>query len=89
MESMLPALAGEEPGARRVQPRKQETMHRKSRRNFEIARILHLKSEIRNLKLDGEATSISVVQFEISDFGFEMQDSCDFKIPSLTGLPEP
>jgi len=64
-------------------------MHRKSRRNFEIAQILHLKSEIRNLKLDGEATSMSVVQFEISDFGFEMQDLCDFKIPSLTVLPGP
>jgi hypothetical protein len=39
---------------------------------FEIGRILHLKSEIRNLKLD--------VQFAISGLGFEMQDSSDFKI---------
>src|SRR5881296_1602184 len=44
--------------------------------NFEIGRILHLKSEIRDLKLDGQIP----VQLEISDFGFEMQDSSDFKI---------
>ena len=40
-------------------------------RRIEIGRILHLKSEIRNLKLDR-------VHFEISDFGFEMQDSSNF-----------
>jgi hypothetical protein len=40
------------------------------RGNFEIGRILHLKS--RNLKLDW-------VHFEISNFEFEMQDSSDFR----------
>jgi hypothetical protein len=48
--------------------------------NFEIGRVLHLKSEIRNLKLN-RATQTPAVQFEISDFGFEMQDSSNFKIP--------
>jgi hypothetical protein len=41
--------------------------------NCEIGRILHLKSEIRNIKLDS-------VQFKISDFGFEVQDSSNFTI---------
>ena len=72
-----------------------------TREEFEIGRILHLKSEIRNLKLDcigaerraadlvfGGTLTMQVgmhcpvrellpVQFEISDFGFEMQDSSD------------
>ena len=43
---------------------------------FEIGRILHLKSEIRNRKLNR-------VQSEILDFGFEMQDSSNFTIPPL------
>jgi len=43
---------------------------------IEIGRILHLKSEIRNIGLD-------LVQFAISDFGFEMQDSSNFKMSSL------
>ncbi|PYS39816.1 MAG: hypothetical protein DMG14_12690 [Acidobacteria bacterium] len=47
------------------------------RDNFEIGRILHLKSEIRNRKLD----CLMRVQSEISDFGFEMQDSSNFKSP--------
>jgi hypothetical protein len=38
--------------------------------NREIRRILHLKCEIRNGKLDGP----------IRDFGFEVQDSSDFTI---------
>ena len=46
--------------------------------NCEIGRILHLKSEIRDLKLD--RLSRAPVQFEISDFGFEMQDSSNFKM---------
>jgi len=50
-----------------------------ARRHFEIGRILQLKSEIRNLELDGMSLS-SQVQFHISDFGFELQDSSDFKI---------
>jgi hypothetical protein len=47
---------------------------------FEIGRILHLKSEIRNRKLDWLNCA---VQFDISDLGFEMQDSSDFKMSSL------
>jgi hypothetical protein len=43
---------------------------------FEIERILHLKSEIRNLRLD---VAPQPVQFAISDFGFEMQDLSNFK----------
>jgi hypothetical protein len=45
---------------------------------FQIGRILHLKSEIRNIGLDAPASRR--VQFAISDFGFEMQDSSDFEI---------
>src|SRR5215467_10305629 len=48
---------------------------RKSRdEKFEIGRILHLKSKIRNVKLDS-------VQFKISDFAFEMQDLSNFNFP--------
>src|SRR6266849_839692 len=42
------------------------------REEFEIGRILHLKSEIRNLKLNWE-----------SNLRFEMQDSSDFTISPL------
>jgi hypothetical protein len=49
------------------------------KRKFEIGRILHLKSEIRNLKLDC-GTVLRPVQSAISDLGFEMQDSSDFKM---------
>jgi hypothetical protein len=38
----------------------------------------NLKSEIRNSKLDCQ---LCEVQSDISDFGFEMQDSSNFKIP--------
>jgi hypothetical protein len=51
------------------------------RENFEIGRFLHLKSEIRKLELDCRRLS-TCVQFEISDFGFEMQESFNFEIPS-------
>jgi hypothetical protein len=50
----------------------------RSRRDFEIGRILHLKSEIRNLKLDSACAGllrrlrVEAVQFEVSDFGFEI-----------------
>jgi hypothetical protein len=47
--------------------------------NFEIGRILHLKSEIRNLRLNSRYFQTSV-QFAISDFGFEVQDLSNFKI---------
>jgi hypothetical protein len=43
---------------------------------LKIGQILHLKSEIRNMRLD----YLALVQLEISDFGFEMQDSSNFKI---------
>jgi hypothetical protein len=46
---------------------------------WEIGRVLHFKSEIRNLELDSKLPS-RYVQFEISDFGLEMQDSSNFKI---------
>src|SRR4030095_15031232 len=43
---------------------------------FEIGRILHLTPEIRNMGLD---LASRTVQFAVSDFGFEMQDSSDFR----------
>src|SRR5262245_8381588 len=48
-------------------------------RNFEIGRILHLKSEIRNFKLDAGLERCAG-QFTISDFGFAVQESSNFKI---------
>jgi hypothetical protein len=45
-------------------------------RNFEIGRILHLKSEIRNFEI---GLSNCEVRFAILNFGFEMQDSSNFK----------
>jgi len=45
---------------------------------FEIGRILHLKFEIRNRRLDGKEHGPDV-QFAISDFEFEVQDSSNFK----------
>jgi hypothetical protein len=47
---------------------------------FEIGQILHLKPEIRNSKLDWLNCE---VQFDISDFGFEVQDLSNFKMSSL------
>ena len=49
------------------------------RGHFEIGRILHFKSEIRNIQLDTSGPE-RPVQLDISDFGFEMQDSSDFKM---------
>jgi hypothetical protein len=49
---------------------------------LEIGRILHLKLEIRNLKLDDPS-----VQSEISDFEFEMQDSSDFEFVRFHDSP--
>ena len=40
-----------------------------------------LKSEIRNIRLDLAATLEMPVQFHISDFGFEMQESSNLTIP--------
>ena len=48
--------------------------------DFEIGRILHLKSEI--LNWTSLRRGVQTVQSEISDFGFEMQDSSNFKISS-------
>jgi len=48
--------------------------------DFKIGRVLHLKSEIRNIKLDCLRCP---VQSEISDFGFEMQDSSNFEMFSF------
>src|SRR5436309_1272155 len=50
---------------------------------FEIGRILYLRSEISKFR---DWTSHWTVQFEISDFGFEMQDLSDFKILGLVAL---
>jgi hypothetical protein len=44
-------------------------------RHFKIGQVLHLKSEI--------ADWTCAVQFKISDFGFEVQDSSNFR--SLLG----
>jgi hypothetical protein len=52
---------------------------------FEIGRILHLKFEIRNRRLDCRSTGPSV-QFPISDFEFEMQDSSNFSNLFLQAL---
>ena len=63
--------------------------------NFKIGRIRHLSSEIRGFELDYQPSdgitvrrdalhaNLTAVQSEISDFGSEMQDSPNFKIPAL------
>ena len=63
--------------------------------NFKIGRILDLSSEIRGFELDYQPSdgitvrrdalhaNLTAVQSEISDFGSEMQDSSNFKIPAL------
>jgi hypothetical protein len=55
-------------------------MRNRCRGKFEIGQILHLRSEIRNLKLDGRSSAGRTVQFKVSDFGSEMQDLSNFKI---------
>src|SRR2546422_1167147 len=67
------ASAGRELKGRHWQCRKGLRPSHRPASNFEIGRILHLKSEIRNRQLNP-------VQSDISDFGFEMQDSSNFKI---------
>jgi hypothetical protein len=54
--------------------------------NFEIGRILHLKSETRNLKLDRQTSATRAVHSEFSDFGFEMQDSSNLKCLLIVDL---
>src|SRR5438128_59560 len=61
------------------------TRENRKSQNFEIGRFLHLKSEIRSLKLDsGEqqcpTTSSTGLQSKISGFGFEVQESSNFEI---------
>jgi hypothetical protein len=46
---------------------------------FEIGRILHLKFEIRNLRMDLLACGIWVVHSEISSFEFEMPGFVQFQ----------
>src|SRR5262245_29485228 len=58
-------------------PRWRTCCYSRRTENFKIGRILHLKSEIRDFELN------SVVQFKVSDFGFEMQDSSNFEISAL------
>src|SRR5262245_58293566 len=55
-----------------------------AKKNFEIGRVLHLKSEIRNCKLDCHQVGRCEVQSEISNFGFEMQDLSNFEILRLS-----
>ena len=53
---------------------------------LEIGRILHLKFETRNLRLDRPNSEGYRVHFEISSFEFEMQDSSNFKQGSPASL---
>ena len=50
-------------------------------KNLEIERFLHFKAEIRKFKF----LSPQITKFKLSDFGFKMQESFDFKMlcPSL------
>src|SRR5262245_50204349 len=59
--------------------------------NFEIGRVLHWKSEIPKSQI-GLQFRATLVQSEISDLGFPMQDSSNFEIPpdaSRRGLALP
>src|SRR5437899_8180355 len=48
--------------------------------NFEIGRILHLRSEIRNLQSNWRSTrNTRTVQYEISEYGSEKKESTDFE----------
>ena len=60
------------------------------REKLKIGRILHLKSEIRNMRLDYASLvrpQDLEVQLEISDFGFEVQDSSNISkfLPAFNG----
>src|SRR5688572_12673439 len=61
--------------------------------DLEIGRILHLKSETRNLKLDSSARGVSTVQFEISRsskfnlLSFLQEDSPTISLPPSAALP--
>src|SRR5213083_1936639 len=52
-----------------------------SNQQEEIVKSDKSPSQIRNFEI-ADWTRLSEVQSEISDLGFEMQDSSDFKIPS-------
>ena len=53
--------------------------------NFEIGRILHLKSEIPKSQIGRASLNGQQSNLRFRDFGFEMQDSSNFKI-SLSAL---
>ena len=53
-------------------------------KDFEIGQVRHWKPEIGNLELD--CTSRRVVQFKVSNLGFPMPDSSNFKIVPVRTL---
>src|SRR5207249_691408 len=53
-----------------------------------ITYLTNPASQIRNFETSDWTSAFHMVQFAISDFGFEMQDSSDFKIvPGILGAP--
>ncbi len=77
---MLTALAGWMASYGVLRKKPLEILRGSGVRKSEIGRILHLKSEIRNLRMDIADLRDLRVHSEISDFGFEMQDSLQFQI---------
>ncbi len=55
--------------------------------NFEIGRILHLKSEIPKSQIGRASLNGQQSNLNFRDFGFEMQDSSNFKISQPFGEP--
>ena len=51
--------------------------------NFEIGRILHLKSEIPRSQIERASLNVQQSNLSFRDFGFEMQDSSNFKSPGV------
>jgi len=46
--------------------------------------VVHRDLKPANIKITSEGkVTIRIVQFELYDFGFEMQESCDFEIPDF------
>jgi hypothetical protein len=54
--------------------------------DLESARFQQFKSKVRNFKSDWQ---LSGFRSEISDFGFEMQESCTFEIGRFHNSPAP
>jgi len=52
------------------------------RRSFEIGRFLHLKIQKPKVRI-GPGSTAGAVQFKFSDFGFEVQESSNFKVRIL------